>query len=114
MHTLALAVLGTCAMGGHLAFRWGRLLRYGLVTVFACAAVLAGMSWILSNALDLTYRKYELVTERGLLLDPVEAKVHRSFPKVALERAPGRSGLDRIGMNWIEIPREFREIQSGF
>ena len=94
MHTLAVALIGTCAMTGTL--RWERkpLTRYVLTTVVLTTAVIGGARVLFERALPQQYTKDQVLEGMHLLTRPVPAVVHREPQAVA--DSGGGSVLDDI------------------
>jgi Na+/H+-dicarboxylate symporter/ABC-type amino acid transport substrate-binding protein len=69
MHTLAIAVLGTCAVAGTLSFSVRKLLRFAIVTSLMAATVLVGTRVLLQFAMNRPYDKDELLTGMTLMRD---------------------------------------------
>jgi Na+/H+-dicarboxylate symporter len=67
VHTVTIALLGTCAITGVMRFRPGRVLRYAVITVGLAAATIATTRVILSIVAESTYTKDRSVLERPLL-----------------------------------------------
>ncbi len=94
MHTVTVALLGTCAMTGTLQWRRGPLLRYALVTTALTAVTFGGARLYSSTFLTPEYTRKEVLASMQLLRDPVAAVVHRTMPAFAQE--PPGSRLDAI------------------
>ena len=94
MHTVTVALLGTCAMTGTLKWRRGPLLRYALVTTALTAVTFGGARLLSSTFLTPEYTRKEVLASMQLLRDPVAAVVHRTMPAFAQE--PPGSRLDAI------------------
>ena len=94
MHTVTVALLGTCAMTGTLKWRRGPLLRYALVTTALTAVTFGGARLYSSTFLTPEYTRKEVLASMQLLRDPVAAVVHRTMPAFAQE--PPGSRLDAI------------------
>jgi Na+/H+-dicarboxylate symporter/ABC-type amino acid transport substrate-binding protein len=69
VHTLTIAVLGTCAVSGMLAFDARKLLRFAVVTMVLAAFVVGGTRGLLQAALNRPYDKDAALTSRGFLRD---------------------------------------------
>jgi ABC-type amino acid transport substrate-binding protein len=80
MHTLAVALLGTCAMTGALRWERRRVLRFVAITTVLTVAVLAGARLIFGRALHQEYSKDKVLAGMHLLQEPVKAIVHKTLP----------------------------------
>ena len=94
MHTLAVALIGTCAMTGTLSWSRRRVSRYLLITAALTAATLGGARVVFDHALPQQYTKDQVLEGMHLLARPVPAVVHRE-PQ-ALQDPTGASVLDDI------------------
>ena len=95
MHTVTVALLGTCAMTGALKWRRGPLLRYALVTTALTVVTFGGARLVSRTLLTPEYTRKEVLASMQLLRDPVgDAVVHRTMPAFAQE--PPGSRLDAI------------------
>jgi Na+/H+-dicarboxylate symporter/ABC-type amino acid transport substrate-binding protein len=107
MHTMAIALLGTCGVGGRIDARWGALLRYLVITVVLTAVCLGGLRLALPHLVDTSYQKDQLLTQRRLLLEPQQATVYRELtavPPVAVEsgtRLDGIAARGRIRVGYL-------------
>jgi Na+/H+-dicarboxylate symporter/ABC-type amino acid transport substrate-binding protein len=95
MHTVTVALLGTCAMTGSL--RWHRrpIVRYAVVTGALTIAVIGGTRALFARVLDQQYTKDRVLAGMHLLQEPTPVVLHRT------ESAPpgiadGASQLDAI------------------
>ena len=89
MHTLVVALLGTCAMTGALRWNRARVIRYAAVTVVLTGAVLGSTHLVFSRALEQGYTKDEVLIGMHLLHDPVPAVVQRQPSTVRTEPTTG-------------------------
>ncbi len=78
VHTLAVALLGTCAMVGLLRWHPGRMLRYLVTTAIVVGVVLGGVRVLFGTLLAPQYRKGEVLAQMHLLTQPTDAVVHRT------------------------------------
>lgn len=78
MHTLAVALLGSCAMAGTLRWNRRRVLRYLVITGVLTVAVIGGTRLLFSRSLNHQYSKDKVLAGMHLLHQPVEAIVHRT------------------------------------
>jgi Na+/H+-dicarboxylate symporter/ABC-type amino acid transport substrate-binding protein len=113
VHTVTIALLGTCAMTGALRWQRARLLRYAVITVVLTAATLGGLRTLFSRAVEQAYTKDQVLAGMHLLHQPSEAVVHRdpvAFPAVAegplLDTVAGR-GVLRVGYLPGSLPFAF-------
>ena len=113
MHTLVVALLGTCAMTGKLRWETGRVLRYLAITLALTIGTIGGARVLFAEALQQRYTKDEVLAGMHLLRTPVPAVVHRqaSPPPVnlggsVLEDVRGRGTL-RVGYLPNALPFAF-------
>jgi Na+/H+-dicarboxylate symporter/ABC-type amino acid transport substrate-binding protein len=115
VHTLAVALIGTCAVEGMLVVRPRRLLRFALVTVLLTAAVLGGTRVLLQFALNRPYDKDVALSEMGLsrARRPVQVIDRRPEPADTLSggsliEAIRARGVIRIGFFGQSLPYVFK------
>ena len=96
VHTLAVAVLGTCAVSGALTFDGRKLARFGIVTGLLTVGVVGGTSAVLRLVLKQPYEKDALLTNMGMLRDRGAAKVFKSGDEVPPLPAVTTSVLARV------------------
>ena len=77
VHTLAVALLGTCAMTGGLHWDRARLLRYGVVTAVVTLATIGSMRVVFASVMDQPYTRDKVLAGMHLLRQPVAVVVHR-------------------------------------
>ncbi len=95
MHTVAVALLGTCAMTGSLRWRRGHMMRYAVVTAVLTVAVIGGTRALFASVLDQRYTKDQVLSGMHLLRESPSAVVHRTVsPAPAV--ADGVGQLDAI------------------
>jgi Na+/H+-dicarboxylate symporter/ABC-type amino acid transport substrate-binding protein len=94
MHTLVLALLGAGASAGLVQLRAGPLLRWGLTSLLAAAAIVGGSRVYFEVAVSEPHRLQEVLGQMHLVSDPVETIVHREAPPAPAPE-PGGSGIDR-------------------
>jgi Na+/H+-dicarboxylate symporter len=80
VHTLTVALLGSCAVLGILRIRRGRLLRYTAITALLTLAVVGGARSVFAIYLPARYSKDQVLAGMQLLHDPVGAVVHKTPP----------------------------------
>jgi Na+/H+-dicarboxylate symporter len=96
VHTLVIAVLGTCAVTGSLTLDGRKLLRFALVTMLLTIGVVGGTRVLLQSALNQPYDKDAMLTGMGLLRDHGTASVfHRHQGATPLPEVT-TSVLDRV------------------
>ena len=78
MHTLAVALLGSCAMAGTLRWERRRIVRYLVITAILTIAVIGGARMLFGRALNREYSKDKVLAGMHLLHKPVDAVVHRT------------------------------------
>jgi Na+/H+-dicarboxylate symporter/ABC-type amino acid transport substrate-binding protein len=92
MHTLAVALLGTCAMSGALRLERRRVVRYLTITAILTVGVLGGARFFFARALHHEYAKDKVLAGMHLLQQPVEAVVRRAGSEPAAPAAPLETG----------------------
>ena len=80
MHTLTVALLGSCAILGILRMRRGPLLRYTVITAALTAGVVGGAHAVFAVALRPHYSKDQVLAGMHLLHHPVRAVVLKTPP----------------------------------
>jgi Na+/H+-dicarboxylate symporter len=95
VHTLTIALLGTCAMSGALRWRHAAVLRYALVSLALTATVIGGTRVLFATVIAQTYTNDKIITGMRLLGKPVGAVVLRSRPDRPAE-PPAAAQLDAI------------------
>jgi ABC-type amino acid transport substrate-binding protein len=95
VHTLAVALIGSCAMAGLL--RWNRqaLVRYAVITAVLTTAVIGGTRALFASALSQKYTKDQVLASMQFLRGGGSAVVHNTTP-LAAPPAEGTSQLDAI------------------
>jgi Na+/H+-dicarboxylate symporter/ABC-type amino acid transport substrate-binding protein len=78
VHTLTVALLGTCAMVGALSWNRKRLVRYAVVTAGLTVLVIGGTRVLFSRVLDQQYTKDQVLAGMHLLRDATPGVVHRT------------------------------------
>ncbi len=113
MHTLAVALLGSCAMAGTLRWERRRVVRYLVVTGILTVVVIGGARMIFGRAMNHEYAKDKVLAGMHLLHQPVEAVVHRT-PLAATAEEPGarldvirRRGVLTVGYMDDSLPYAF-------
>jgi Na+/H+-dicarboxylate symporter/ABC-type amino acid transport substrate-binding protein len=96
VHTLAIAILGTCAVTGALTVDVRRLARFGVVTVALTAALVAGTRLFLQVTLDRPYEKGLMLASMSLLEDRGPVHLLGAAGHVAPLPAAATSVLDRV------------------
>ena len=82
VHTLAVALLGSCAMVGALQWNRQRLVRYAIVTAALTLAVIGGTRLLFARILDQSYTKDKVLAGIHLLRAATPAKVYHTPPPV--------------------------------
>ena len=124
MHTVAVALLGSCAMTGLLRWRRGPLIRYATVTAVLTVAVIGGTRLLFASVLDQRYTKDQVLAGMQLSRGTAPATVHRTaapLPPIAdgvgqIEAIRSRGSL-RVGFLPDALPFAFfnqREELVGF
>jgi ABC-type amino acid transport substrate-binding protein len=90
-----LTLLGTCALTGVLRLRWERLLRYGITSVLVLSLAVLGARLLLSQVVDTSYQKDQIVKGMHMVRESVPAVVH-SDPPATPPADPSRNRLETI------------------
>jgi Na+/H+-dicarboxylate symporter/ABC-type amino acid transport substrate-binding protein len=96
MHTLAVAVLGTCAIVGAIKVDGGRIFRYTVVTAVLTAVTIGGIRVVFSQAVDNAYEKDKILSGMHLMRDPLPATLYRNASDVPPLDFEGKSVLASI------------------
>ena len=80
MHTLTIALLGTCVIAGMVRLERRRILRYLVITVVLTVAVIGGARVLFASWLRPHYTRDQVLTGMHLLREPTAATVHASVP----------------------------------
>ena len=113
VHTLTVALLGTCAITGMLRFDRGRVLRYVAITATLTVAVIGGARVLFDGYLRTEYSKAQVLGSMHLLQSPTRATVHRA---PVVQEAPGATpillgirerGVLRVGYMADALPYAF-------
>ena len=92
MHTLAVALLGTCAMTGALTWNRARVVRYLAITVVLTIAVIGGSRLLFARAMHHEYSKDKVLAGMHLLHQPVRAVVHKAGGGPSARTTPPETG----------------------
>lgn len=106
VHTVAMAVLGTCAVTGMLKIAPRRLMRFAVVTGCLTLAIVGGTRLLLQFALHRPYEKDALLTGMRPLEDRGTPKVFRRGDDVPPLPLVAASVLDRV--------RQRRVVRVGY
>jgi Na+/H+-dicarboxylate symporter/ABC-type amino acid transport substrate-binding protein len=114
VHTLAIAVLGTCAVTGTLRVDARKIVRFAIVTGILLVLVVGGSRFVLQVALHRPYDKDTILTGMRMTRDRGPARVYRSGEEVAplpvtssvLDRVRQR-GILRVGYFDDSLPFAF-------
>ena len=106
VHTLTVAVLGTCAVSGTLTFNARKLGRFAIVTVLLTVGVLGGTRVLLQTALNRPYTQDLTLTGMRLLRHTGTASVLDTRYQVPVLPAVTTSVLDRV--------RERKALRIGY
>jgi Na+/H+-dicarboxylate symporter len=96
MHTLTVALLGTCAIVGAIRFNGGKIIRYAVITAALTALTIGGIRVVYSNTIDNKYEKDKILSGMHLLRDPLPATLYRDGDDVPPVDHGGRSVLESI------------------
>jgi Na+/H+-dicarboxylate symporter/ABC-type amino acid transport substrate-binding protein len=94
MHTLAVALIGACAISGTLRVDRIRLVRYAAITTVLTVAVIGSTRAIFASVLHPEYTRDKVLTRMHLLHTSAEAVVHHTA--LPLDGPDARSALERI------------------
>jgi Na+/H+-dicarboxylate symporter len=94
VHTLTVALIGSCAVGRMLRIRTGPLLRYAAITAVLTIAIVGGARIVFSTVMRPHYAKDQALARMHLLQDPIPAVVLTTPP--AAEPLDPRPVLDRV------------------
>jgi ABC-type amino acid transport substrate-binding protein len=117
VHTVAVALLGTCAMAGALRWRLQPLVRYVVSTAMVAVVVLGSARALFETALAPHYGKDKVLAQMNLIAKPTPAVVLRpedARPGPAestLEAIRGRGAL-RVGFFSDSLPFAFRNARG--
>src|SRR5262249_33185205 len=120
VHTLTVAVLGTCAVTGTLRLDVRKMLRFGLVTALLTAGIVGGTRVLLQAELNRPYNMDAVLASMQMLRDRGPARVFKRgeavppLPAVAttvLERVRKRGAL-RVGYFDDSLPYAFFNQRS--
>ena len=102
MHSLILALPGSCAVSGLLSLRWDRLVRNLVLSVAVTIVALMGCRLLFNLIFDNTYDKDKIVASMQLLRHPGPATIHTAAdPPPPLPPLALPSRLDRIRQRGI-------------
>jgi Na+/H+-dicarboxylate symporter/ABC-type amino acid transport substrate-binding protein len=96
MHTLTVALLGTCAMVGALRWERRRIVRYAVVTAVLTIAVIGGTRALFASILGQEYTKDKVLAGMHLLNASTPAIVHTTAPARDPEVPQGGGVLEAI------------------
>jgi Na+/H+-dicarboxylate symporter/ABC-type amino acid transport substrate-binding protein len=96
VHTLAIAVLGTCALTGTLRVDARKLLRFATITAILLAVFVGGSRFVLQVALHRPYDKDTILTGMRMTRDRGTARVYKSGEAVPPLPPLSSSVLDRV------------------
>ena len=118
MHTVTVALLGSCAIGGLLRFQKRRLVRYLVITVALTVVVIGGTRALFAGILRPEYARDKVLIGMHLLREPADAVVLRTVPPP--EEADARPvlqslrerGVLRVGYLPEALPYAFFNAQG--
>jgi len=120
VHTLTVAILGTCAVAGTLTIDRRKLARFALLTGVLTICVVGGTRIMLQFALNRPYDKGEILSRMRMMRDRGTPKVFKSGEAVppltaattpVMERVRGRKLL-RVGYLDDSLPYAFFNTQG--
>jgi Na+/H+-dicarboxylate symporter/ABC-type amino acid transport substrate-binding protein len=95
VHTLTVALLGTCAIAGAITWRHTSLVRYAVTTAALTTAVVGGTRAFAANVLATPYTRDQVLASMHLQHDGGRAIVHRTEAPMPAD-APGLPVLDAV------------------
>ncbi|HEY7287143.1 MAG TPA: cation:dicarboxylase symporter family transporter [Vicinamibacterales bacterium] len=101
VHTLAIAVLGTCAMTGTLRVDARKLVRFAAITGILLVIVVGGSRFVLQEALHRPYDKDTILTGMRMTRDRGTARVYKLGEAVPPLPPVTSSVLDRVRQRGI-------------
>jgi Na+/H+-dicarboxylate symporter/ABC-type amino acid transport substrate-binding protein len=113
IHTLTVALLGSCAIAGMVRIERGRVLRYLAITAVLTVAVIGGSRVLFANWLRPVYDRDQVIAGMQLLRQTGPATVHASVPaRSAAETRPllqavRERGVLRVGYLRDALPFSF-------
>jgi ABC-type amino acid transport substrate-binding protein len=96
MYTLALAVLGTCAVGGLLQLRWTRLRRFVVLTVVLTVFTIGASRLFFEKVVGHQYRESQVFSQMDLSRPQAPATIHKSSLPPPPFHDPQKSRLAEI------------------
>ena len=96
MHTLTVAVLGTCAVTGSLVINTRKLMRFALVSVVAAVVLVGGTRVVLQAAFSRPYDKDAALAGMQTLHDRGTARVFRNVDEAPTLPPVTTTTLDRV------------------
>jgi Na+/H+-dicarboxylate symporter len=87
VHTVAVALLGSAAITGHLRLDVRRLARFTVVTVLAAAATIGGLRTLFSTVLRREFQGSAVVYGMRTVFEPIETRILPDVPSE--DRVPG-------------------------
>ena len=120
VHTLVVAVLGTCAITGMAHVRKGPVLRYLAITALLTVAVIGGARALFAGYLRTEYSKDQVLAGMHLRRDQAPATVHRApvAPDASESTAPllqsiRERGVLRVGYMADSLPYLLLQCERG-
>jgi Na+/H+-dicarboxylate symporter len=92
MHTLAVALLGTCAMAGALRLERRRVVRYAVITAVLTAGFIGGGRMLFGRAMYQEYSKDKVLAGMHLMRDQARAVVHKGPAGTGTRSAVSEAG----------------------
>ncbi len=105
IHTIAVALLGSVAVSGHLQIRFRRLARYAIASIVLTAAVIGGLRLLFETVLAKPYNKDQIIMTMQPLSPPV--------PAVVLDRIPPHDN-DQPGGTVLDAIRQRGRLRVGY
>jgi ABC-type amino acid transport substrate-binding protein len=96
VHTLAVAVLGMCALTGRLTINARKLVRFAVVTSILTVVLIGGSRTLLATFLNRPYDKDAVLTGMGMRRDRGTARVFKAGDSIPALPAVKSSVLERV------------------
>jgi Na+/H+-dicarboxylate symporter len=118
MHTLTVALLGTCAIAGMVRIERRRVLRYLAITALLTVVVIGGSRMLFAGLLRPHYTAGQVLSGMRLLNRPAPATVHFTVPDRAggetrpILEAVRQRGVLRVGYVRDALPFSFFNVKG--
>jgi Na+/H+-dicarboxylate symporter/ABC-type amino acid transport substrate-binding protein len=113
-HTVTVAIVGTCAVVGAVRFNARKLLRFGVITLFAAAALIGGVRAVLHFGVRSAYDLDTVIATMEAVRDRGDARVYKTGDRVdslppagSIVERMRRRGAVRVGYFDDSLPYAF-------